>query len=120
MVEKCSGVHYDTVELAQIAYYHYMMTLLAFLRSLLLTSALSFAAPIVLVGVALVSLYVIGQVPLIDALSQTGSSQILKFLAVFGNGDVVEGVLTIGLTCALVGALFDTYAFYRHQNFKGS
>ncbi|WP_421658264.1 hypothetical protein [Leptothermofonsia sp. ETS-13] len=96
-----------------------MMTLPTFLRSLLLTGALSFAAPIVLIGTVLISFYVVGQVPFIDAFSQAGVTQILNFLAVFGNGDAVEGMLIIGLTCSLVGALFDTYAFYRHQNLRG-
>jgi uncharacterized membrane protein len=111
-------VNYDTVGMAQTAYYQYMMTLPAFIRSLLLTSALSFAAPIALVGIVLVSLYMVGQVPLMDGFSQAGSERILKFLTVFGNGDAVEGALTIGLTCGLVGALFDTYAFYRHHPLK--
>lgn len=92
-----------------------MMTLLAFLRSLLLTSTFSFATPIVLIGFALVGLDLLSQVPLIDTISQSGSGQILSFLTVFGNGDAIEGAFVIGLTCGLVGALFDTYAFYRHH-----
>ncbi len=96
-----------------------MMTSPTFLRSLLLTSVLSFVTPTVLVGIVLVSLYLVGQIPFIETFSQAGVAQILSFLAVFGNGDAVEGVLTIGLTCSLVGALFDTYAFYRHQNLRG-
>jgi hypothetical protein len=27
--------------------------------------------------------------------------------------------VVIGLTCSFVGALFDTYAFYRYQNLRG-
>lgn len=112
-------MNYDTAGVAQTAYYQYMTTLPAFIRSLLLTSTLSFATPIVLVGIVLVSLYGVGQIPLFDGFSQTGVEHIVRFLAVFGNGDAVEGALTIGLTCGLVGALFDTYAFYRHHYLKG-
>jgi len=41
---------------------------------------------------------------------------LLSFLAVFGTGSPLEGVLVIGMTCSIVGALFDTYAFYRYQS----
>lgn len=91
------------------------MTLPAFIRSLLLASALSFATPILLVGILLVGLYAGGQIPVINGFSQAIADQILQFLTTFGNGNALEGALTIGLTCGLVGAIFDTYAFYRHR-----
>ncbi|UBF27893.1 hypothetical protein K9N68_08335 [Kovacikia minuta CCNUW1] len=111
-------VFYDTVGLAQPAYYRFMMISIAFLRSLVLTSVLSFIAPVLLIGCILAVLSLISQIPVIEAIAQVGAGQILEFLAVFGSGDVVEGLLVIGLTCGLVGALFDTYAFYRHQNLR--
>ncbi|MGA7934109.1 MAG: hypothetical protein WCA35_11225 [Kovacikia sp.] len=112
-------VSYDTVNLAYPAYYRSMMISVSFLRSLILTSVLSFIAPVLLIGTVLCGLALIGQIPIIEPIAQTGSTQILRFLAVFGSGDAVEGLLIIGITCGIVGALFDTYAYYRHHNLRG-
>jgi len=106
--------------MAQPAYYRLMMTAITFLRSLILTSVLSFIAPILLVGAILIGFSLISNIPFVETIAQTGVSHILRFLAVFGSGDALEGIFIIGLTCGVVGALFDTYAFYRHQNFRGS
>ncbi len=95
------------------------MTLSAFVRSLLLTSFLSFVAPLLLVSLVLIALYLAGSVPIAESVSCTITEQILEFLAVFGNGSAIEGTLVISTTCGLVGALFDTYAFYRHHNLRG-
>ena len=86
-----------------------------FLRSLLLTIILSFVAPMLLVGVALVSLSLIGYIPGLETMGEVIADQILQFLATFGSGNAFQGLAVIGLTCSLVGALFDTYAFYRYQ-----
>ncbi|XHX78902.1 MAG: hypothetical protein RBJ76_02915 [Stenomitos frigidus ULC029] len=87
-------------------------------RSLLLTSTFSFAAPMALIGMVLVLLSAIVQIPFAEAIGQTGVAKLLQFLAVFGSGDPFQGALVIGLTCGLVGTLFDAYAFYRHQNLR--
>ena len=86
-----------------------------FLRSLLLTIIFSFVAPMLLVGVALVSFSLIGYIPGLETMGEAISDQILQFLATFGSGNAFRGLVVIGLTCGLVGALFDTYAFYRYQ-----
>lgn len=91
-----------------------------FLRSLLLTTILSFTAPILLVGTALTSFSLLSYIPQLEAATQLSIGQVLQFLAVFGNGCPLEGLLVIGLTCGLVGAMFDTYAFYRYQNLRGN
>ncbi|MBD2183723.1 hypothetical protein H6S82_07985 [Planktothrix sp. FACHB-1355] len=91
-----------------------------FFRSLLLTSFLSFVAPILLVGGTLAGLSLIGYIPVLGIIGQSGAESIWKFLVVFGNGCPIEGLLTIGLTCAFVGAMFDTYAFYRYQTLRGN
>lgn len=91
-----------------------------FIRSLLLTSTFSFALPIVLIGILLAVLSAIEQIPLVAAIAQVGANKLLQFLAVFGSGDPFQGALVIGLTCGLVGALFDAYAFRRHQNLRDS
>jgi hypothetical protein len=82
----------------------------------MLTILLSFVAPIVVVTVLLAAISVIGYVPGLETIGQTGTTQLFKFLAVFGSGCPIEGVIVIGFTCSLVGALFDTYAFYRYQS----
>ena len=90
-----------------------------FLRSVILTSLLSFVTPITLVTVLFAAISLIGYVPALEIISQTGTTQLLQFLAVFGSGCPIEGVIVIGLTCSFVGALFDTYAFYRYQSLNG-
>lgn len=87
----------------------------SFLRSLLLTSALSFSTPVLLIGVVLFGLTIIGQISLVGEVAQLVVRQIVQVLSVFGSGDAVQGTLVIGLTCGLVGGMFDTYAFYRHN-----
>jgi hypothetical protein len=87
-----------------------------FLRSLLLTIILSFVAPIVLVIGLLAALSGIGCIPGLETAGQAGAAQLLQFLGVFGSGCPVQGIIVIGFTCSLVGALFDTYAFYRYQS----
>lgn len=80
-----------------------------FLRSLLLTSILSFVTPIVLIGVGWTSLALISYLPSLQTIGQSGIAQIWDFLATFGDGHPWQGCLVIGVTCSLVGAMFDTY-----------
>ena len=87
----------------------------SFVRSLLLTTILSFSTPVVVVGMMLTVLSLIAYLPGINAIAQTSSSLILQFLAVFGSGCPWSGVCIIGLACSFVGGLFDTYAFYSYQ-----
>ena len=86
-----------------------------FLRSVLLTSLLSFVAPLVLIGAGLTSLSLIRFVPALQGVGRSGEDLILQFLATFGSGCPLQGFFVIGLTFALVGALFDTYASYQHS-----
>jgi putative effector of murein hydrolase LrgA (UPF0299 family) len=97
-----------------------MLTSPAFIRSLLLASTFSFAIPIGLIGATLITLSLLKQIVGMAAIAQLGSDQLLEFLAVFGSGDAVQGALTIGLACGIVGALFDTYAFLHCQRFRDS
>lgn len=96
-----------------------MSTLPNFLRSLLLTSVLSFTAPVVIVVGMLGCLIAIGYLPNLETAGQVGVEQLSKFLETFGSGNSVQGLLTIGLACSLVGVLFDAYTFYRQQNLRG-
>ncbi|AFY43261.1 hypothetical protein [Nostoc sp. PCC 7107] len=92
-----------------------MTFLTNFLRSLLVTVIFSFVAPIFLVGGILMLLAVIGYMPGLQALTEASATGILHFLAIFGSGTPLRGLVIIGLTWSFVGALFDTYAYCRCQ-----
>ncbi|OLP19220.1 hypothetical protein BST81_05490 [Leptolyngbya sp. 'hensonii'] len=88
------------------------------LRSLLLTSFLSFTGPLIFMGVLLISLNGLSVLPFCRDIMLFGIAQLKSFLVVFGNGSLIRGLLTIGLTCSLVGSLFDTFTLYRYQNLR--
>ena len=89
-----------------------------FFRSLLLTSIFSFATPILLVGGMLGGSFLVRYIPGLQIIGQSGADCIWQFLAIFGSGSPREGILAIALSFGLVGALFDTYAFYRYQTLR--
>jgi hypothetical protein len=86
-----------------------------FLRSLFLTILLSFVAPILLVTLLFAVICAIAYIPGLETTGQVAMTQLLNFLAVFGTGSPLQGATIIGLTCSLVGGLFDTYAYYRFK-----
>jgi hypothetical protein len=86
-----------------------------FLRSLLLTMFFSFMAPMCLVGGLLFLLPVIGYFPALQGVTDASTARIMHFLSIFGSGHPLHGLVIISLTCSFVGALFDTYAYYRYQ-----
>jgi len=90
----------------------------SFLRSLLLTSLLSFVAPLLLIVAGLTGFLLIGLVPALQGLGHSGEDLILQFLATFGSGCPLQGFLVIGMTFGLVGALFDTYASFQHSRWN--
>jgi hypothetical protein len=90
-----------------------------FLRSLLLTSLLSFAVPTLTLGLGLVIAEAVAQIPGLTHLGESVVHQLLQFLSTFGSGRPFQGTVVIGLTCSLVGVLFDAYALYRYQNLRG-
>ncbi|AKG22268.1 hypothetical protein [Calothrix sp. 336/3] len=92
-----------------------MTILINFIRSLILTVIFSFVAPIFLLGGILLSLSAMGYLPGLTNLTGAIAQQILDFLAIFGSGSPIRGLFVISLTCGFVGALFDTYAYYRCQ-----
>jgi hypothetical protein len=97
-----------------------MSSLPHLLRSLTLTAIFSFLAPVLLIGAIAASLTLISYVPRGEIIGQTSITQVSYFLSIFGNGSVFRGVFVIGMVCSLVGVLFDTYTFYREQNFRDS
>ncbi|MGL5034612.1 MAG: hypothetical protein ACRC6M_12520 [Microcystaceae cyanobacterium] len=86
------------------------------MRSLVLSAILSFATPVLMVSTLLSSLWLISCLPWVSAIGQVGSSQLVQFLTVFGDGSPLPGLLIIGATCALVGGVFDLFNFCLYQN----
>ena len=84
-----------------------------FLRSLLLTIIFSFVAPMLLVGGLLLAISLISYIPNLEKISEAIAWRVMQFLATFGSGTPLRGILVISLTCGFVGALFDMYAYYR-------
>lgn len=91
-----------------------------FLRSLFLAALFSFFAPLLLVSGSLASTWVLTCIPGLESLGQIPANMLLAFLDTFGNGCAVQGMLTIGLVCGFVGALFDIYVFYSFRTQKGN
>lgn len=84
---------------------------ISYLQSLFLASFLSFLAPITLIGSLIAIPLLFGAVPGFTVFGQACTTQMLSFLQTFGNGNALEGTIVIGCSCAVVGALFDTYNF---------
>ncbi len=91
-----------------------------FLRSLFLAVLLSFFAPMLLMSGSLASTWLLTCIPGGGAIGQVTTTMLLAFLDTFGGGSAIHGMLTIGLVCGFVGALFDTYVFYSLKTQKGN
>lgn len=89
-----------------------------FLRSLLVTSFLSFLLPLAIVGAILMGFSLVGSLPDGSGLGRAGIAGTIDFLKTFGNGNPLEGLLTLGVTCSLVGSLFDAFASHRDRHFR--
>lgn len=92
-----------------------MTVMTNFLRSLVLSIIFSFVAPMFLFGSVLLVLSLVGYIPGLQGVTEVITTVIMEFLAIFGSGTPVGGLFVISLTCSFVGALFDTYAYYRYQ-----
>ena len=86
-----------------------------FFRSLILTTVFSFIAPIFLFGGILFFLSLFSYIPCLQGMIADTSVQVIHILYTFGSGSSLNGLLIISLTCGFVGALFDTYVYYRSQ-----
>ena len=91
---------------------------LKFLHSLSLAVVLSFFAPMILMSGSLASTWLLTCIPGFGSIGQIPTDMLLEFLDTFGGGCPIQGMLTIGLVCGFVGALFDTYAFYSFRTEK--
>jgi hypothetical protein len=90
-----------------------------FILSLLITIVLAFISPLLLVGGMLLFTVASSYLPGLQEVSQGIMMSILEFLATFGSGNSLTGLVVIALTFTLVGILFDTYAFYRYLILRG-
>ncbi len=79
---------------------------------------MSFAAPVILIGFILVFSTLIAYLPGLLNLGDQLFIQVLNFLAVFGNGKPLQGILTLGFTVSIVGILLDLLNFYRYQSLQ--
>lgn len=95
-----------------------MSILPSLLRSLVLTAIFSFLTPVVFIGLIWATLSGLGHIPHLEIIGLEGVEQVSKFLAVFGSGNAIQGVMTISFASTLVGVLFDAYTLYRYQNFR--
>ena len=102
-----------------VSRFDFMNSFPHFLRSLLLTSLLSFAVPTLTLAVGFVIAEAIAHLPGLTNLGKSAVKQLLQFLSTFGSGHPLQGAIVIGLTCSLVGVLFDAYALSRYQNLRG-
>jgi hypothetical protein len=87
-------------------------------RSVLLTSLLSFVMPWLFVAIALASLCLVSYIPQLTMLGNAGAQLVLQVLATFGSGNALHGITIVGVTCAFVGALFDAFASARYQHVR--
>ncbi|MEC4803539.1 MAG: hypothetical protein SAJ12_06960 [Jaaginema sp. PMC 1079.18] len=93
-----------------------MKSLKYFLLFLFLTVFFSFATPIIFVGVLLAGLALMHIIPGFEEIAQSCINSILQFLAIFGNGYPISGILTIALTCGFVGGIFQVGTGYRYRH----
>jgi len=92
-----------------------------YIRSLLLTMLISFTVPVAILGMSLAGLSISSHFPGVASIAQITFQQVLIFLKIFGSGSAIDGLLIIGITCSLVGGLFDTYTYcqaYRYQHVR--
>jgi uncharacterized membrane protein (DUF485 family) len=79
---------------------------------------MSFALPMVLFGSVLGFLTLTSYIPGFLAVSNQGSLYMLNFLAVFGDGKPLQGLITLGITVSIAGILLDILNFYRYQSLR--
>ena len=84
--------------------------------SLILTTIISFVIPVAIVGLILGVATLISLIPGLTIFGHQAVNCIVEFLAVFGTGNPLSGVITLGLVSSFVGALFDLFNIYRFQS----
>lgn len=79
---------------------------------------MSFTAPVMLIASLLGFLNLTSYVPGFLEVSDRTISCILDFLAVFGDGKPIQGVITLGLAVSIAGILLDLLNIYRYQSLR--
>ncbi len=92
-----------------------MNVLLSLFFSLVLTSFVSFAIPSVFCVLILGGLNFLSHFDLTSIWSNLIYESTWNFFAVFGEGSVWNGILTIGIVSAIAGLIFESLNFYRYQ-----
>ncbi|MFE4108331.1 hypothetical protein [Almyronema epifaneia] len=95
-----------------------MTSWLQVLRSLILTAIVSFLIPLGLMGAVIGLVLLANHIAPLATFSQLILQRLLQFLGVFGGGDALEGILTIGLASGVVGTLFDAFAYFRYSGLR--
>lgn len=85
------------------------------ITSLLLTTLISFATPLVVIVLSLAILAVVSYFPLVDGFADQLAQQIWYFLMTFGEGSGTMGILVISVVASIAGFLFESLNFYRYQ-----
>ena len=86
--------------------------------SLFIAGVVSFSALAMIVGCTLGFLTFISYLPGFLEVGSLATNSVLNFLAVFGNGKPIEGIITLGLTLSIVAILLDILNFYRYQSLR--
>ena len=81
-----------------------------FWTSLGLSLLFSFIIPTIVLGTLWGLLIVVAQIPGTHHFGNLSLQIFTEFLAAFGTGHPVDGILVISSVIAIVGGLFDTYA----------
>lgn len=92
-----------------------MNILFSFITSLLLTTLVSFAAPIIIIIVLFAFLTVASHVSFMGIYADECYRQLWSFLMMFGEGSGTNGILTISVVAGIAGLLFESLNFYRFQ-----
>ena len=88
------------------------------LFSLCLVIIISFATPLIIIGLILGLLLIISNIPFLYVIAHNSINHIVQILAIFGSGFPWQGIFTISLTWAFVGCLFDLFNFSVSQHYQ--
>lgn len=91
-----------------------MATLLHFLRSLAVSLLTGFVLSLVLLGLLLTCLMGLRWSP-VAFIADPVYVQLSRFLAVFGNGDRLEGIVAIALALGVVFSLLNGFDSYKRS-----
>lgn len=80
-----------------------------FTKSLLIAGFLGCSVPTLLIGGGLISILLLGQIPVAESICQFIVTHIVSILQVFGTGNPVQGTIVISVAVGIVGVLFSTY-----------